>query len=248
MGEWDAFFDETYLRTYVPLADDERTHAEAHGAASLAGVEPPAEILDCPVGYGRHALALAEAGYRVTGLDRSEAQLGEAERRRGEAEWPRLVLGDYRSLPFDDETFDAVFNLFTSLGMLERDTDVGVLREFRRVLRPGGALVVETGHRDSLARFTRGNPFRARDRLPDDALFLREHETDWVAGTSSTVHLIVTPEGERIERRYLHRLYTVKEWAEMLREAGFEDVDALGAWDGETPITPDAWRLILRAR
>ncbi len=125
---------------------------------------------------------------------------------------------------------------------------MGVLREFRRVLRPGGALVVETGHRDSLARFTRGNPFRAWDRLPDDALFLREHETDWVAGTSSTVHLIVTPEGERIERRYLHRLYTVKEWAEMLREAGFEDVDAFGAWDGETPITPDAWRLILRAR
>jgi hypothetical protein len=34
----------------------------------------------------------------------------------------------------------------------------------------------------------------------------------------------------------------------MLREAGFNDVDAFGALDGVTPIAPDAWRLILRAR
>ncbi len=34
----------------------------------------------------------------------------------------------------------------------------------------------------------------------------------------------------------------------MLHEAGFAEVDAFGAWDGATPITPDVWRLILRAR
>ena len=69
----------------------------------------------------RHALVLAEAGYRVTGLDRSEVQLAEAERRRGDVDWPKLVRGDYRELPFADESFDAVLNLFTSLGYLERD-------------------------------------------------------------------------------------------------------------------------------
>ena len=43
-------------------------------------------------------------------------------------------------------------------------------------------------------------------------------------------------------------VYSVKEWVEMLRGAGFDDVDAFGAWDGVTPIGPDVWRLILRAR
>ena len=90
-----------------------------------------------PCGFGRHAIPLAEAGYLVTGLDRSQTQLAEAERRRGEAEWPRLVRGDYRQLPFEDASFDAVLTLFSSLGYLERDEDVGVLRELRRVLRPG---------------------------------------------------------------------------------------------------------------
>jgi hypothetical protein len=60
--------------------------------------------------------------------------------------------------------------------------------------------------------------------------------------------LIVTPENERIERPYLLHVYSAKEWVEMLREAGFDDVGAFGAWDGVTPITPDTWRLILRAR
>ena len=75
MGGWDAVFDETYLLTYVPFITEERTHEEALGAVVLAGVEPGAEILDCPVGFGRHALVLTEAGYLVTGLDRSETQL-----------------------------------------------------------------------------------------------------------------------------------------------------------------------------
>ncbi len=137
MGDWDAVFDETYLQTYAPFADEVRTRAEALGAASLAELEPGAEVLDCPTGFGRHALVLAEAGYRVTGLDRSPELLADADRRRGGAEWPHLVRGDYRELPFSDASFDAVFNLFSSLGYLEQDEDVGVLREFRRVLAAG---------------------------------------------------------------------------------------------------------------
>jgi ubiquinone/menaquinone biosynthesis C-methylase UbiE len=247
MGGWDAIFDETYLRTYRPFVDEERTRTEALGAVSLARLGPGAEILDCPCGFGRHSLVLAQEGYRVTGLDRSETLLAEAERQRGGAEQLCFVRGDYRQLPFEDESFDAVLNLFSALGYLERDEDIGVLREFRRVLRPGGRLIIETAHRDAMARFTRANPHRSWEHLPDGSLFLHEHESDWLAGTSSALHLIVEPSGERIERRYRFHFYSVKEWAEMLREAGFEDVDAFGGWDEAKPATPDDWRLILRA-
>ena len=244
MGEWDAVFDETYLQTYLPFLDEARTREEALGAVALAGVEPGAEVLDCPVGFGRHALVLAEAGYRVTGLDRSKTQLAEAERRRDGAEWPVLVRGDYRELPFPDESFDAVLNLFTSLGYLDRDGDVVVLREFRRVLRPGSALVVETLHRDRLARI-----FQARgwERLPDGSLFLQEREADWRAGTVSTLHLVVTPGGERVERRFVHRPYSATEWVAMLGEAGLVEVECFSDWAGESAANPDE-RLVVRAR
>ena len=184
MGEWDSVFDETYLRTYVPYANDEQSREQALGAAALAEVEAPAEILDCPCGFGRHALPLAEAGFLVTGLDRSESQLAEAERRRGDSEWPRLVRGDYRELPFPDASFDAVLTLFSSLGYLERDEDVGVLRELRRVLRPG-----QSAHRgDGAPRRSRASSRRVAawwQRLPDDSLYLEEQTPDWADGTIS---------------------------------------------------------------
>ena len=246
MGSWDSVFDETYLQTYLPLTSEEWTRRQALGAVSLADVEPGAEILDCPCGFGRHAVLLAEKGYLVTGLDRSQTLLDEAERRRAEGEWPRFLRGDYRELPFQDASFDAVLNLFSSLGYLERDEDVGVLRELRRVLRPGGALVVETAHRDGFARSAASS--RTWDRLPDGSLYLEERTPDWSAGTIDTYRVIVTPTGERVERPYVLHVYSVKEWLEMLREAGFEEVEAFGSWDGETPIGPDVWRLILRAR
>jgi ubiquinone/menaquinone biosynthesis C-methylase UbiE len=248
MGDWDSVFDETYLRTYLPSVDSERTRTEALGAASLAKLEPGAEVLDCPTGFGRHALVLAEAGYRVTGLDRSPELLAEAERRRGDAEWPRFVRGDYRELPFEDASFDAVFNLFSSLGYLGRDGDVGVLREFRRVLRPGRPLVVESAHRDGFARFAQPFARRTWERLPDGSLYLEERTPDRAAGTIDTYRVIVSPTGERVERPYLLHVYSAKEWVEMLREAGFAKADAFDGWDGVTPVTPDAWRLVLRAR
>jgi SAM-dependent methyltransferase len=246
MGEWDSVFDETYLRTYVPMGSDAWSREQALAAIALAEVEPPAEVLDCPCGYGRHAIPLAEAGYVVTGLDRSPTQLAEAERRRGDAELPRFVRGDYRELPFPDGGFDAVLTLFSSLGYLERDEDVGVLRELRRVLRPGGALIVETAHRDGFAR----SNWNARtwDRLPDGSLYLEERTPDWSAGTIDTYRLIVTPENERIERPYVLRVYSAKEWLEMLDEAGFAETEAFGAMDGSTALTPETWRLVLRAR
>jgi ubiquinone/menaquinone biosynthesis C-methylase UbiE len=248
MGDWDAVFDETYLQTYLPMADDERTRAEALGAAKLAELEPGAEVLDCPTGFGRHALALAAAGYRVTGLDRSPSLLAEAERQRGAAEWPRFVHGDYRELPFEAASFDAALNLFSSLGYLGRDGDVGVLRELRRVLRPGGTLIIETAHRDRFAHFSTPAARRTWDRLPDGSLYLEERTPNWADGTIETYRLIVSPDNERVERPYVLHVYSATEWVQMLREAGFADADAFGAWDGVTPITPNAWRLVLRAR
>ena len=242
-GGWDELFDESYLAMFVPFLDEERTRAEALGAVALAGLEPRAEVLDAPCGFGRHALVLAEAGYRVTGADRSAVQLAEAERRRGDAEWPKLVRADYRELPFPTASFDAVLCLFTALGYLDRAGDVGVLGEFRRVLRPGGSLVVETMHRDRLAHI-----FRPRhwDRLPDGGLFLQEREFDQVAGTSRATHLMIDADGRRAERSFEHRVYTPTEWVAMLRVAGFAEVEAYGSFERE-PVTVEQ-RLWLLAR
>ncbi len=242
-GGLDEFFDESYFALYAPVLSEERSRAEAMAAVRLSAVVAGAEILDCPCGFGRHAFVLAEADYRVTGADRSEAQLAQAKRRRGEAPWPRLVQADYRELPFPDASFDAALCLGGSLGYLGRAGDVGVLANFRRVLRPGGALVVERGHRDGVARSPRA---RTWDQLPDGGLVLRERDFDPVTGAVHNHQLHVSREGERSSRRFVVHVYTVTEWVAMMREAGFAHVECFGDLD-RSPLSHEP-QLVLCAR
>src|SRR3954447_6135584 len=156
-ADWDDFFGDFYLRAYVEDEADAQAAEDGLAAARPAGAEAGAEVIDVPCGYGRHTLALAAAGFRVVGVDRSQTLLEEAKRRAGHKRWPKLVRADYRELPLPDASFDAALNLFTSLGYLGDEADTSVMGEICRVLRPGGKLVLETMHRDRLV-----NGFRER--------------------------------------------------------------------------------------
>src|SRR3954462_1829506 len=126
---WDAFFSDFYLRAFA--ADERQGEAEAQAlaAARLSRCPAGGALLAFPSGCGRHVVPLARAGYRAVGVDRSPALLEEAKRRAGHERWPKLVRADYRELPLPDASFDAAFNLFTSLGYLGDEADTRVLGE-----------------------------------------------------------------------------------------------------------------------
>lgn len=89
-------------------------------------------VLDLGCGKGRFARALAALGAEVVGVDLSASMLAEAsgfDRARASA----------RSLPFAESVFDVVVavEVLEHVGAVEP-----VLREARRVLRPGGRLLV----------------------------------------------------------------------------------------------------------
>lgn len=97
----------------------------------LAGMASPL-LLDLGCGKGRFARRLEAAGARVVGLDLSAGMLAEA---RGVGR----VRGSARALPFACGSFDAVvaIEVFEHLG----DIDAAIV-EIRRVLKPGGRLIV----------------------------------------------------------------------------------------------------------
>ena len=110
------------------------------GALRRAGLAPGQRFLDVAVGTG---LVAAEAvrvlgdPRAVTGLDLSEGMLAEARRQLGGG--VRLVQGRAEALPVADRSVD-----FVSMGYaLRHVADLGVaFREYRRVLRPGGRLLL----------------------------------------------------------------------------------------------------------
>ena len=103
-------------------------------ATVAAAVRPGDRVLDACCGTGDLAIAAHRAGGRVTGVDFSEPMLARARRKAAVVEW---VRGDALTLPFAAEAFDVATVGFgvRNLDDLERG-----LAELRRVLRPGGRL------------------------------------------------------------------------------------------------------------
>lgn len=223
---WDAFFSDFYLRAYAADERDAEAEAQARAAARLSGCPDGGELLDVPCGFGRHSIPLAEAGYRVTGVDRSQTLLDEAGRRSRE---PSFVLADYRELPLADASFDAALNLFSSLGYLGEDEDTRALTEIRRVLRPGGRLVIETNHRDLLVT-------RWSDKdwylLGEGRLLLEQRTFDPAASIAQSTQTLIESNGERDSRTWSLRVYTASELVGMLDRAGFENARCYGDLEG----------------
>jgi demethylmenaquinone methyltransferase / 2-methoxy-6-polyprenyl-1,4-benzoquinol methylase len=118
---------------------------------AAAVVRPGDRVLDVCCGTGDLALAAAEAGGEVTGLDFSEAMLVRARRKEPPLEW---VSGDALALPFADDSFEAVTTGFGLRNLADAERG---LAEMRRVLSPGGrvAILEITRPRGVLAPFYR---------------------------------------------------------------------------------------------
>jgi SAM-dependent methyltransferase len=239
---WDEFFSDFYLRAYANDERSEEAAAQALAAARLTGCPDGGALLDVPCGFGRHSVPLARAGYRVTGVDRSEALLAEARRRAGAERRPRLVRADYRELPFAEATFDAAINLFTSLGYLGDEEDTRALAEIGRVLRPGARLAIEIMHRDLLVREFREQDWRL---LGEGRLLLEQRTFDAAAGLAQVTQTLIDGTGRRESRSYSIRVYTATELLAMLARAGFADARCYGDLAGAPFAT--GTRLVIAA-
>jgi len=241
---WKGYFDAEYLREYEPLFDPIRDRREAARIIELLALPVGARILDCPCGQGRHAHLLAEAGYDVDGVDYSRELLASA-RKRGTARTLRYTRADMRRLPARWTTrFDAVINVFTSFGFFDNPLDdAQVIREFGRVLRPGGVLLWHGASRDGVAA-----RFLTRDwwRTSDGTLVGQERSFDALSGVLSVQS---EWQGRRRGGRRDHRirLYTATRLAELCRDAGLVVELAYDGWS-ERPLRRASSEMLLIAR
>jgi len=200
---------------------------------------PRGSVLDVPCGDGRLSARLAAAGYDVTGVDVSPEAVAMARARGANA---RFMQGDLRALP--DGPFDGVLSWGNSFGYLTPADTARSLAEFRRVLKPGGRLVLES-------------MTVAESMLPRGIEASREWEFGGVT-MKATNHYRASE--SRLESDYVfeaadgtverasaaHHVHTTGEVVRLLRGAGFEDVELRGG-DGTSPYELGAGKLIALA-
>lgn len=132
---------------------DAEHRARYHWAAQVAAGK---RVLDagCGLGYGIEILSSAGATEAV-GVDLNAGAVEEARRRIGGA--GEVRLGDVRSLEFEDGSFDLVVCFET----IEHIEDApAALAEFRRVLGPGGVLLLSSPNPDA---YPAGNEHHVRE-------------------------------------------------------------------------------------
>jgi SAM-dependent methyltransferase len=210
----------------------------------VLGLPDGSRILDVPCGQGRHAHLLAEAGFKVEGLDYSE-QLIRIARKRGTGPSLHYTVGDMRQLPSAwTGRFDAVINLFTSFGFFANPADdARVIREFARVLKPGAVLLWHGGSRDGvMARFL------SRDwwQTSDGTMIAHERSFDALSGILTIESSWNGPSG-RGSRMHRIRLYTATRLAELCADAGLIVEEAHDGF-ADKPLSRKSSEMLLVAR
>jgi SAM-dependent methyltransferase len=220
----------------------DRTQREVDGIVNLLALPQGSSILDLCCGHGRHAIPLAQRGYKVTGQDLSEVFLHEAEKEaqaRGvHVHW---LHGDMRNIPFEKE-FDAVINIFTAFGYLEDQAeDQRVLQQVHKSLKPGGLFLLEIIHREGLMRHYAHQHI---EYYPEGLIVLEERSFDLLTSHNEVQIIMIYPDGQRREYSHSLRVYTLTELVQMLVAAGLQVKAYYGGWDGSA-LTMDSFRLIL---
>jgi len=237
--EWyERSFGRDYLLVYRHR-DFQGATQEVHGMMEWLRLPASASILDLCCGMGRHALALAEAGYRVTGVDLSDVLLEEATAHdtRGQV---KFLRGDMRELPVEGP-YDAVVNLFTSFGYFADNADnARVFQEIHRVLKPQGRFIVDFLN----PSYVREHLVPHSERL-DGGMRIEERRRIENGFVKKEIALTDASGGEPRHYEERVRLYELADFRQMMEEAGLVIDQVHGGYDGAAYDEGQSKRMIM---
>ncbi|MET7487667.1 class I SAM-dependent methyltransferase [Streptomyces sp. NPDC005538] len=123
--------------------DEHEARDPAPAADFLASLTGGGTALELAVGTGRIALALADRGVKVVGLDTSPAMLEELHRHRGNRP-VETQLGDMAELDTGGQRFPLIYVAFSSFFFLmTQSRQAACLARVAQTLAPGGRFVIE---------------------------------------------------------------------------------------------------------
>ncbi len=237
----DGFFRQDSPFLNHPLLTTERTLAEIDFIEQTLNLRTGAQLLDVGCGYGRHSVELARRGYRIVGIDSSEAMIDAAKANAEDAN----VIVDFRQEKAQDfeshERFDAAICLFTSLGQVDEQGDnLGLVKQVWSALKVGGWFVVEVPQHAVAVQQLRPN-----DRFGNEdsyAVVTRDYDQK---SHILTEEFRVVKFGNEQHFTLRYRLLSSAELAALLEGAGFHIEKSLGDYAGSALTTDDPMMIFI---
>ncbi len=248
---WYEELFENYSNNYEKECFTQGTTGECDFIEKEMNYNKSVQILDVGCGTGRHTIELTRRGYRVTGIDLSEAQLNKAkEHARSQGLNITFEKHDARSLPYNKE-FDAAIMLCEGgFPLMETDEmNYDILRNVTRSIKPGGLFIFTTLNGlfplyHSVQQFcaaASGKEGATYHSNTFDLMTFRDHNITEVTDDNGKVMTLESNE----------RYYVPSEITWLLKSLGFSQIDIygakLGAYSRNDSLTTEDFEMLVVA-
>ena len=141
-SEWFAeWFDSPYYHVLYNHRDEEEATFFIDNLIDFLKPDSASVMLDLACGRGRHAVHLHKKGFEVVAVDLAPSNIEFA--KQSAAEGLQFMVHDMRNL-LSSNTFDYVFNLFTSFGYFNHmHENLKTVKNMAAALKPNGRLILD---------------------------------------------------------------------------------------------------------
>ncbi|WP_299228791.1 bifunctional 2-polyprenyl-6-hydroxyphenol methylase/3-demethylubiquinol 3-O-methyltransferase UbiG [uncultured Psychroserpens sp.] len=234
--QWYAsWFDTPFYHILYKDRDYSEAQLFMDNLTEYLNIPEHGKILDLACGKGRHSMYLNSLGYDVTGVDLSENSITYAKQ------------FENSSLHFDvhdmckpyGETFDAVFNLFTSFGYFENDEDnLKTIKAIKENLNTYGFGVIDFMNSDFVV-----NNLVAKDVKTVEGIDFNQKRHLENGYIIKTITFTVNSENYRFQERV--KALTLDDFKLLFNKAGVHLLDVFGDYKLNTFHKDNSERLVM---
>lgn len=214
----DLFFDGHYKDIWRAIIPAQLTEREVKFMLDYFDLKPGDEVLDMMCGYGRHALALAEKGIRVTAVDNLPEYITEIHSKALAAELPVTPLLaniiEYRP----SGQYKLVICMGNSLNFFDAGNTVKLLEYWADALMPGSHLLINSW---SLAEIVIPQFAEKSEAMQGDLKIISQSKYLFQPTRVETETQMIDPNGSVETKIAVDYIFSVNEIEQLLKKAGF---------------------------
>lgn len=225
---WKPLYDDLLASALLEESNGEELEQTVDFLISALQLRPGSTLFDQCCGTGRMALAFAKRGYRVTGVDLTEAYI---ERARVKADHAKLSIDFHTGDAFvfsASPLCDGAVNWWTSFGYADDARNLTMLQRAFESLKPGSRFALDFINAPGLYRAFQPSVITRASHRDGSFILLRESELDLAGGVIRKLWTYVLENGKRVIHRSSVRLYDPHTLGEILGKAGFSNIHFFG--------------------